>query len=90
MIADTSRQRNEEKGDIKNTILNDVGNKLIERVACKAWRQVLSDSVVPKLVISVTGGARDFKMSERHLEAFKRGLIKAATTTGEFHGRPWT
>ena len=39
---------------------------------------------MPKLIISVTGGAKRFEMKKRHLQSFKRGLMKAATSSGEF------
>ena len=37
----------------------------------------------PSLLISVTGGAGNFKMSKRLEETFRRGLKKIALTTGE-------
>ena len=36
----------------------------------------------PKLIISVTGGAKKFSMPHRTKKAFKCGLIKAAVSTG--------
>lgn len=36
----------------------------------------------PKLIISVTGGAQKFTIPQRMKKAFKRGLIKAAASTG--------
>eukprot|EP00794_Sanderia_malayensis_P003485 gene3485-3983_t len=36
---------------------------------------------VPNLVISVTGGAKDFQLGSRLKEAFSKGLIKAAVST---------
>lgn len=36
----------------------------------------------PQLILSVTGGAQNFTISNRMKKAFKRGLIKAAATTG--------
>ena len=36
----------------------------------------------PQLIISVTGGAKKFTMSHPMKKAFKRGLIKAAASTG--------
>ena len=36
----------------------------------------------PKLIISVTGGAKKFSMPHRMKKAFKCGLIKAAVSTG--------
>jgi hypothetical protein len=39
----------------------------------------------PQLIISVTGGARLFKLpTPRVRHAFQRGLIAAAVTTGEY------
>lgn len=37
---------------------------------------------MPQLIISVTGGAQNFSIPQRMKAAFKRGLIKAATSTG--------
>ena len=37
---------------------------------------------IPKLLISVTGGAQRFDLNPRLKAVFKRGLINAATTTG--------
>ncbi|CAF1439584.1 unnamed protein product [Rotaria sp. Silwood1] len=36
----------------------------------------------PSLVISVTGGAKDYDMKPKLLRAFRRGLLKVASTTG--------
>jgi hypothetical protein len=36
----------------------------------------------PELIISVTGGAQKFTIPHRMKKAFKRGLIKAAASTG--------
>ena len=36
----------------------------------------------PQLIISVTGGAKKFTIPQQTKKAFKRGLIKAATSTG--------
>lgn len=35
----------------------------------------------PKLIISVTGGAKDFNLKTKLKNAFKRGLVKAALST---------
>ena len=35
----------------------------------------------PNLLISVTGGAKDFQVAPELLSEFKRGLIKAAKST---------
>ncbi|KAH3872325.1 hypothetical protein DPMN_035540 [Dreissena polymorpha] len=37
---------------------------------------------IPKLLISVTGGAQRFELNNRLKAVFKRGLINAAVTTG--------
>ena len=37
---------------------------------------------VPNLLISVTGGAKDFNMKPRLKSIFRRGLVKVAQTTG--------
>ena len=37
---------------------------------------------VPNLVISVTGGAKSFSLKPRLKEAFSKGLIKVAESTG--------
>jgi len=37
---------------------------------------------VPKLILSVTGGAQNFTIPHRMKKAFKEGLIKVAATTG--------
>ena len=38
----------------------------------------------PNLLISVTGGAKDFTMVPGLKEVFRRGLMKAAESTGKF------
>ena len=48
-------------------------------------RDLLSDQwniPPPRLIISVTGGAKSFYMKTRLKNSFKRGLINAATSTG--------
>ena len=37
----------------------------------------------PKLIISVTGGAKNFYVKNRLRTNFKRGLMKAATSAGK-------
>ena len=39
---------------------------------------------LPKLLISVTGGAQRFEMKPKLLDKFKFGLLNAATSTGGF------
>jgi hypothetical protein len=36
----------------------------------------------PQLILSITGGAQNFTIPHRMKNAFKRGLIKAAASTG--------
>lgn len=50
-----------------------------------AWKHVTDRWQLdePKMIISVTGGARRFFMKQRLLKSFKRGLMKAATAAGE-------
>lgn len=43
---------------------------------------------VPNLLISVTGGAKDFNMKPRLKSVFRRGLVKVAQTTGRRGSRP--
>jgi transient receptor potential cation channel subfamily M protein 2 len=43
---------------------------------------------VPNLLISVTGGAKNFNMKLRLKSIFRRGLVKVAQTTGECQGLP--
>ena len=38
---------------------------------------------IPKLLISVTGGAQRFELSPKLKSVFKKGLINAATSTGK-------
>ena len=35
----------------------------------------------PRLILSITGGAKKFVMPQRIKQAFKTGLVKAAATT---------
>jgi transient receptor potential cation channel subfamily M protein 2 len=39
----------------------------------------------PNLLISVTGGAKNFTMKQKIKEEFRRGLMKVARSTGEFN-----
>ena len=50
-----------------------------------AWKLITSRWQLdePKMIISVTGGARRFYMKQRLLKSFKRGLMKAAIAAGE-------
>jgi len=50
----------------------------------KAWEIITNywQLEEPKMIISVTGGARRFYMKQRLLKSFKRGLMKAATAAG--------
>ena len=38
----------------------------------------------PKLIVSVTGGAKSFFMKSRLKTSFKRGLVNAATSSGRY------
>ena len=38
----------------------------------------------PNLLISVTGGAKNFHMKQRLTEVFRRGLMKVARSTGVY------
>ena len=38
----------------------------------------------PNLLISVTGGAKNFTMKQKLKEEFRRGLMKVARSTGQF------
>ena len=46
----------------------------------KCW-----DMEAPNLLISVTGGAKNFMMRPRLKEMFRRGLINVAKSTGNIH-----
>ena len=39
---------------------------------------------LPNIIISVTGGAEDFKMRSRLTKEFQKSLVKAAESTGIF------
>lgn len=41
---------------------------------------------IPNLLISVTGGAKNFNMKPRLKSLFRRGLVKVAQTTGTVEG----
>jgi len=49
------------------------------------WKHVADEWKLgqPKMIISVTGGAKEFDMDPRLLTSFKRGLMKAVTATGQ-------
>jgi transient receptor potential cation channel subfamily M protein 2 len=42
---------------------------------------------IPKLLISVTGGARRFFLRDRHKSILIQGIINAAVSTGKDKGR---
>ena len=56
-----------------NTPMNTLMDLLMKR-----WKLVK-----PNLVISVTGGAKNFHMKQRLKQVFNQGLMKAAKSTGE-------
>ncbi|XP_069123673.1 transient receptor potential cation channel subfamily M member-like 2 isoform X2 [Argopecten irradians] len=58
-------------------LANDTKPELVLDIILNYWKLP-----TPKLLISVTGGAKRFDMKPKLLEKFKRGLINAATTTG--------
>ena len=39
---------------------------------------------MPKLILSITGGAQNFSIPHKIKKAFKEGLVKAAATTGSW------
>ena len=51
--------------------------KDIIQLLYKGWKLEM-----PHLIISVTGGAQNFTISHRMKTAFKRGLLKVASSTG--------
>nr|6CO7_A Chain A, Predicted protein [Nematostella vectensis]6CO7_B Chain B, Predicted protein [Nematostella vectensis]6CO7_C Chain C, Predicted protein [Nematostella vectensis]6CO7_D Chain D, Predicted protein [Nematostella vectensis] len=56
---------------------HDTDANLVITLMLKRW-----NLEIPNLVISVTGGAKSFVLKPRLREMFRRGLIKAAKTTG--------
>lgn len=54
----------------------------------EAWELITNQWQLeePKMIISVTGGARRFYMKPRLLRSFKRGLMKAAIAAGKQYG----
>ncbi|XP_021379559.1 transient receptor potential cation channel subfamily M member 1-like [Mizuhopecten yessoensis] len=58
-------------------LANDTQPELVLDIILNYWKLP-----TPKLLISVTGGAKRFDMKPKLLEKFKRGLINAATSTG--------
>ncbi|XP_033755589.1 transient receptor potential cation channel subfamily M member-like 2 isoform X2 [Pecten maximus] len=58
-------------------LANDTKPELVLDIILNYWKLP-----TPKLLISVTGGAKRFDMKPKLLEKFKRGLIQAATSTG--------
>ena len=55
----------------------------------EAWQFITNEWQLeePKMIISVTGGARRFYMKQRLLRSFKRGLMKAAIASGKQYDR---
>ncbi|XP_075140952.1 transient receptor potential cation channel subfamily M member 2 [Leptodactylus fuscus] len=76
-------------GDINFTGLGPRIGKQFVRVSSDTPSNVLYQLMteqwgleVPNLLISVTGGAKNFRMKMRLRNIFRRGLVKAAQTTG--------
>ena len=59
---------------MKHTTKEDILKKLLTY----QWGLTL-----PPIVVSVTGGARDFKMRSRLTKEFQKSLVKAAESTGK-------
>ena len=57
----------------------------IDPAVGKAWELITKHWQLeePKMIISVTGGARRFYMKPRQMKSVKRGLMKAATAAGQ-------
>ena len=70
--ASTSRQHKEQQKDL--------GVSQAWEFIEKHWEPRTGK---PKMIISVTGGKRQFFMNQRLLKSFKRGLMKAAIAAGE-------
>lgn len=60
-------------------VSSDTSSNVLYKMMTQQW-----GLEVPNLVISVTGGAKDFRMKMRLKNIFRRGLVKAAQTTGDF------
>jgi len=59
--------------------------QMLDPAVGKSWELITNYWQLdePKMIISVTGGARRFYMKQRLLKSFKRGLMKAATAAGQ-------
>ncbi|XP_056409084.1 transient receptor potential cation channel subfamily M member 2-like [Hyla sarda] len=75
-------------GDLTFTGINRMWAKYV-RASCDTNPSVLCDLMtqqwglsMPSLLISVTGGAKNFNISPRLKNQFSRGLVKAAQSTG--------
>lgn len=58
-------------------VSQDTDPEMALRLLCKEWKLEL-----PKLLISVTGGAKNFVLHPRLKQVLRQGLLKAAQTTG--------
>lgn len=58
-------------------VSHDTNPKLILKLFLERWR-----IEAPNLIISVTGGAKSFVLKPKLKEVFRKGLMKAAKTTG--------
>jgi len=70
---------------LNKTEINDAATKRQDDGVSEAWSFIDQQWALtkPKMIISVTGGKRQFFMNQRLLRSFKRGLMKAAIDTGE-------
>ncbi|KAL9987179.1 hypothetical protein ACROYT_G001438 [Oculina patagonica] len=58
-------------------VSHDTDPEMALRLLCKEWKLDL-----PKLLISVTGGAKNFVLHPKLKQVLRQGLLKAAQTTG--------
>jgi len=58
-------------------VSHDTDPEMAVRLLCKEWKLDL-----PKLLISVTGGAKNFVLHPKLKQVLRKGLLKAAETTG--------
>lgn len=59
-------------------VSSDTSPEILYQLLTEQWK--LSP---PNLLISVTGGAKNFYLKSRLKDMFRRGLVKVAQTTGE-------
>ncbi|XP_013398789.1 transient receptor potential cation channel subfamily M member 2 [Lingula anatina] len=75
-------------GEVEFKMFNDRSGKYV-RVAGDTNMEIMTELLMdkwnlelPNLLISVTGGAKNFTMKPRLKEVFRRGLVKAGQSTG--------